>query len=80
MSDGEHIPELERIVLTEDLLEHGLKCGDVGTIVHADEGGRGYIVEFMTLSGDTAAVVPVMPTQVRRVDRSEITHARRMAG
>jgi hypothetical protein len=42
------ISELDTVVLTEDLPEHGLKKGDPGSVVllHAVEG---YEVEFMTL-------------------------------
>jgi hypothetical protein len=34
------IQELEQVVLTVDLLDHGLKLGDVGTVVlvHSTEG------------------------------------------
>jgi hypothetical protein len=58
--------ELESVVLTSDLPEHGLERGDVGTIVlvHAD---RGYEVEFLTLTGETIAVVSLRPDQVRPV-------------
>jgi hypothetical protein len=50
------IRELDSVVLARDLPEHGLKRGDVGTVVlvHA---GAGYDVEFMTLDGETLAVV-----------------------
>lgn len=67
--------ELESVVLTCDLPEHGLERGDVGTIVlvHADQG---YEVEFMTLTGETVAVVSLFPEQVRPVGPREITHAR----
>jgi hypothetical protein len=67
--------ELESVVLTCDLPEHGLERGDVGTIVliHA---GKGYEVEFMTLTGETVAVVSLRPEQVRPVGPREITHAR----
>jgi hypothetical protein len=80
MPDRSSIPELQRVVLTEDLPQHGLETGDVGTVVHAAANGRGYIVEFMTLAGDTAAVANVTAAQVRPVERTEVTHARRRAG
>jgi hypothetical protein len=80
MSDASPIAELQRVVLTADLPEHGLKAGDVGTVVHAAADDRGYIVEFTTLAGNTAAVASVIPGQIRPVDEAEITHARRRAG
>ena len=52
------IRELDRVVLTTNLRKHGLKRGDVGTVV-LRHGSRGYEVEFMTLDGQTVAVVSV---------------------
>ncbi len=79
MSATGSISELQRVVLTEDLAKHGLKAGDVGTVVHVFAAG-GYTVEFCTLAGDTVAVATVGPEQVRPVEQREVTHARRMAG
>ena len=69
------IAELESVVLTVDLAEHQLKRGDIGTVVltHAD---RGYEVEFVTLDGETVAVVSLAPDQVRSAGRGEIAHVR----
>jgi hypothetical protein len=36
----------------------------------------GYEVEFMTLDGETVAVLSLSPDQVRPVARREIAHAR----
>ena len=72
------IKELDTVVLTEDLPEHGLKRGDLGTVVllHATEG---YEVEFMTLDGQTLALASLFPHQVRPVGRREIARARAVA-
>jgi hypothetical protein len=67
--------ELETVVLTCDLPEHGLERGDVGTIVLVHS-GRGYEVEFLTLTGEPIAVVSLRPEQIRPVSSREITHAR----
>jgi hypothetical protein len=67
--------ELDTVVLTEDLPDHGLKAGDLGTIVLV-HGSAGYEVEFMTLDGETLAVVSVHSHQVRAVARREIAQAR----
>lgn len=69
------IADLESVVLTVDLPEHHLKHGDIGTVVltHAS---RGYEVEFVTLGGETVAVVSLAPDQVRPVGNSEIAHVR----
>jgi hypothetical protein len=68
--------ELDSVVLTTDLPEHGLERGDVGTIVLAHRGRKGYEVEFVALDGETVAVVSVLPAQVRAIRRREIAHAR----
>jgi len=70
------IQELDSVVLTIDLPEHGLKAGDIGTVVLVHRGGEGYEVEFMTLDGHTVAVVTLAATQVRPIGQSEIAHAR----
>ena len=73
------IVELDSIVLTTDIPEHGLVQGDLGTVVLVHHGGEGYEVEFMTLGGDTRAVVTLMASQVRPVSGDEIAHARTLA-
>ena len=72
------IKELDTVVLTEGLPEHGLQKGDLGTVVllHSADG---YEVEFMTLDGQTLAVVSLLPKQVRSVGRREIAQARAVA-
>lgn len=70
------IDELDRIILTEDLPEHGLKTGDIGTVVLVHRAGEGYEVEFVALDGETLAVTTVLASQVRPVRRKEIPHAR----
>jgi Domain of unknown function (DUF4926) len=69
------INELDTVVLTTDLPEHSLKAGDLGTVVLVHR-HSGYEVEFMTPDGETVAVVPLSPDQVRPVGRREIAHAR----
>jgi hypothetical protein len=69
------IKELDTVVLAEDLPEHGLKQGDIGTVVLL-HGNAGYEVEFMTLDGETIAVVSLTSRQVRPVGRREIAQAR----
>lgn len=69
------IKELDTVVLTEDLAHHGLKRGDVGTVVlcHDDVG---YEVEFVSLKGETLAVVSLASRQVRPLGEREIAQAR----
>jgi hypothetical protein len=67
--------ELDTIVLTIDLIKHGLKSCDLGTVALIHKHG-GYEVEFMTLDGETIAVISLSPEQIRPVGRREIAHAR----
>lgn len=70
------IAEHGRVVLTADKPDEGLKAGDVGTVVHVYEQGDAYEVEFVTLRGETVAVITAGADQVRPVDEQELTHAR----
>lgn len=67
--------ELESAVLMVDLPDHGLDAGDIGTIVLV-HGSEGYEVEFVTLEGETLAVVSLAADQLRPVEAREIAHAR----
>ncbi len=69
------IRELETVALTVDIPEHGLCVGDLGTVVLL-HGNRGFEVEFMTLDGQTVAVLSLATDQVRATDAREIAHAR----
>jgi hypothetical protein len=62
-------------VLTVDVPEHRLREGDVGTVVLVHS-GDGYEVEFMTLDGETVAVVSLTPAQVCPIAPGEIAHVR----
>jgi len=72
------IREHDCIVLTQDLPAEGLQAGDIGTVVHVHRGGAGYEVEFMTLAGDTVAVVTLLPTQLRPIARRDVAHVRQL--
>ena len=69
------ISELKIIVLLEDVPSYRLRAGDVGTVVLAHPEG-GYEVEFMTLTGETIAVVTLTGSQVRQIGPGEIASAR----
>lgn len=69
------IRELDSVVLTADLPNHSLARGDVGTVVLVHPAG-GYEVEFMTLDGETVAVLSLPTDRVRPIGRREIAHAR----
>ncbi|MEO8352379.1 MAG: DUF4926 domain-containing protein [Chthoniobacteraceae bacterium] len=73
------IHEHDRVVLTAFLDGEGLEAGDVGTVVHIYPQQEAYEVEFVTLTGKTAAVVTVPADQIRPVSNREIPHARELA-
>ena len=73
------IQELERVALSEDLPEHGLKAGDIGMVLHIYNGHKGYEVEFVTLNGELIALASVYPAQIRQIAPDEIANARRVA-
>lgn len=73
------IKEHDRVVLTTDLAGEKLAAGDVGTVVHVFRGGDAFEVEFVSLEGESVAVVTLERAQVRRAAPREITHARRVA-
>ncbi len=74
------ITELDTVVLRNDLPEHGLRAGDVGTVMLVHRGGEGFEVEFVALDGETVAVASLFSSQVRPIERQEITHARKVEG
>ena len=73
------IDELDEVVLTCDLPDHGLAAGDIGTVVLVHDEGKEYEVEFMTLDGETIALATLRAEQVRPVQHDEISHARSIA-
>jgi len=70
------IHELDRVVLKIDLAEYGLQVGDIGTVVLIHRNHQGYEVEFITLAGESIAVVSLLANQVRAIHQREIAHAR----
>ena len=70
------IKEHDRVVLKTSVPGQGLKAGDVGTIIHIYKAGEAFEVEFLTLQGETVAVATLEASQVRPVQKREITHAR----
>jgi hypothetical protein len=73
------IHELDTIVLTRDLAEHGLEQGDIGTVVHRYSDGTALEVEFVTGEGETVAVLTLNTEDVRPMRNGEILHAREWA-
>ncbi|MDX2157949.1 MAG: DUF4926 domain-containing protein [Hyphomicrobiaceae bacterium] len=70
------IEEHEQVVLTRDLPEHGLVAGDIAVVVAVHQAGAGYTLEFMTVAGDTIAIVTVDAVDVRPSREREVPHVR----
>ena len=68
--------ELDLVVLLHDDDVHGLKSGDVGTVVHCYKDGKGFEVEFVTAEGKTIAVLTLTDAEIRPFEQSEILHVR----
>jgi hypothetical protein len=73
------IRELDTVVLTHDIPEHGLLSSDVGAVVHCYEDGEAWEVEFVTAEGATVAVLTLGTADVRPMGSREILHARELA-
>jgi hypothetical protein len=73
------IDELSTVVLMTDLPRHGLRSGDLGTVVLVHQDGKGYTVEFATLGGDTIAVVTLSAEEIRPTRANDIAHVREVA-
>ncbi len=72
------IKEHDSVVLSRPLPEHGLQIGDVGAVVFVHRNNEAYEVEFIAGDGNTVGVVTLKPEDIRRLDASEILHARRI--
>ena len=71
------------VILTVDLPEHGLRAGDVGTLVERhDVPGKevGYSVEFFDMTGRTVAVATLPSSLLRAPTSSDRPTARQLAG
>ena len=72
------IKELDTVVLTHDILEHGLVSGDLGAVVHLYGDNQAYEVEFVTAEGRTVAVLSLTNQDIRLMRPHEILHAREL--
>jgi len=72
------IRELETVVLTHDIEEHGLKRGDIGAVVHCYSNGAAFEVEFVTAEGKTVALLTLTSADIRPLGGKEILHVREL--
>ena len=69
---------LDTVVLDRDLPDHGLRKGDLGAVVELYE-PDGLEVEFVTVSGRTAAVLTLTVQDVRPVADDDLVSVRQLA-
>jgi hypothetical protein len=72
----------ERIALSRDIPEKGLKKGDIATIIEYHQvanGEDGYTLELFNALGDPIAVLTVGATALQPLTANEIMHARPLA-
>ena len=74
----------QRIVLTRDIPEEGLRAGDVGVIVEHYPARanvpEGYELEVFAATGQTIAVVSVPADAIREATEHEVLSVRELAG
>lgn len=59
--------DLDCVELRDDLPEHALKKGEVGTVVHVFDAADAYLVEFVHDDGSTKAEVELTLRQIAPV-------------
>ncbi len=72
------IRELDTVVLTHDIEEHGLQRGDMGAVVHDYQDGQTFEVEFVSAEGRTVALLTLTSADIRPMRGPEILHAREL--
>lgn len=73
------IQEHDEVVLLADHEAEQLTAGDVGVVVHVYGDQAAFEVEFLTLQGDTVAVVTLEAGLVRGLEATDMPHARRLS-
>lgn len=70
--------KLECVVLSHDISEHGLREGDLGTVVGIYPQG-GVEIEFVRGSGATQVLLTLSAQDIREIDTHDLLATRRMA-
>lgn len=71
--------ELDTVVLSHPINEHGLKEGDLGSVVHVYHDREAFEIEFVTAEGKTIALLTLTVKDIRPLARGEILHVRGFA-
>jgi putative heme iron utilization protein len=71
------------VALTRDLPEHGLKIGDVATLIdfvpHPNNGEEGCVLEFFNAIGESLTVIAVPISAVEALRSDEVLSVRSLA-
>lgn len=70
--------KLECVVLKHDIPEHGLRAGDLGTVVEVYP-ESGVEVEFVKGSGATQALLTLSKRDIRKIESDDLLATRRLA-
>jgi hypothetical protein len=70
--------KLEIVVLAHDITGHGLRAGDLGTVVEIYPKG-GVEIEFVKGSGATQALLTLNERDIRKIDAHDLLATRRLA-
>ncbi|HVT16275.1 MAG TPA: DUF4926 domain-containing protein [Thermoanaerobaculia bacterium] len=77
------MPLYERVALSRDLDEHGLKKGDVAVLVdhvpHPEGGEEGCLLEVFNALGESIAVIAVRASDVEPMNADEVLAVRHFA-
>jgi hypothetical protein len=78
-----NLPQLyDRVALTRDHSEYGLKCGDVATLVdyvpHPGGGRQGAVLEVFNAVGESIMVVAIPADSIEPLTDNEIPAVRRL--
>jgi hypothetical protein len=78
---NDHTPVLlETVIVTEDMLEHQVLAGDLGTVVEVYESPQlAYEVEFVKPDGSTRALLTMRPDQVRSLLANDVLTTRQIS-
>jgi hypothetical protein len=76
------LPLYERVALKLDIPEHGLKGGDVATLVdyvpHPEGGEQGCVLEVFNALGESIAVIAVRESEIEGLRDDEVLAIRRL--
>jgi Domain of unknown function (DUF4926) len=77
------VPLYDRVALTRDLGEHGLRKGDVGVVVdyvrHPQVGEDGALLEIFNAVGESIAVIAVRISDIEPMRADEVLAVRSLA-